>query len=86
LSTLNSRGKRSRLLTVRLVTLKIVGVWMKPLDVAACSCCTRRVRSEITHQYLFGQAELTDHVREVKAAEKELASTTAQLSSLGITD
>jgi hypothetical protein len=37
-------------------------------------------------QYLFGQGELADHIREVKAAEQALASTIAQLSSLGIAD
>jgi hypothetical protein len=37
-------------------------------------------------QYLLGRPELTDYVREVKAAEQALAATSAQLSSLGITD
>ena len=37
-------------------------------------------------QYLFGQVELADHIREVTAAEQALAATRAQLSSFGITD
>lgn len=37
-------------------------------------------------QYLLGEAGLVEHIREVKAAEQALATTTAQLSSLGITD
>jgi hypothetical protein len=37
-------------------------------------------------QYLFGRGELVAHLQEVKAAEQALASTIAQLSSLGIAD
>jgi hypothetical protein len=37
-------------------------------------------------QYLLGQSELADHIREIVEAEKALAETQAQLERLGITD
>jgi hypothetical protein len=37
-------------------------------------------------RYLLGPTELADHIREVTVAEQALAATSAQLSSLGITD
>jgi len=52
-----------------------------------CAFLSRPSGEERDHpQYLFGQAELAEYIREVKAEEQALASTIMQLSSLGIID